>query len=112
MKRGDKARRALKDLIPTIPSDRKYSRSASMALPSADPLDHHYRGEHPIRTLAYLFREDRGRLALGVLAYFVKHSPTFLLPLVTADVIDIVVKHRPISGLWIDSGILLLLLLF
>ena len=83
-----------------------------MALPSADPLDHHYRGEHPIRTLAYLFREDRGRLALGVLAYFVKHSPTFLLPLVTADVIDIVVKHRPISGLWIDSGILLLLLLF
>jgi ATP-binding cassette, subfamily B, bacterial len=82
-----------------------------MALPSADPLDHHYRGEHPIRTLAYLFREDRARLGLGVLAYFVKHSPTFLLPLVTADLIDIVVKHRPISGLWIDSGILLLLLM-
>jgi ATP-binding cassette subfamily B protein len=82
-----------------------------MALPSADPLDHHYRGEHPIRTLAYLFRADRGRLVLGILAYFVKHSPTFLLPLVTADVIDIVVKHRPISGLWVDSGILLALLL-
>ncbi|GAA1998004.1 ABC transporter ATP-binding protein [Catenulispora subtropica] len=82
-----------------------------MALPSADPLDHHYRGEHPIRTLAYLFREDRGRLGLGVLAYFVKHSPTFLLPLVTADVIDIVVRHRPISGLWVDSGILMALLM-
>lgn len=27
------------------------------------PLDHRYRGEHPIRTLAYLFRADRGRLA-------------------------------------------------
>ncbi|GAA2054896.1 ABC transporter ATP-binding protein [Catenulispora yoronensis] len=82
-----------------------------MALPSAHPLDHHYRGEHPIRTLAYLFREDRGRLAVGVLAYFVKHSPTFLLPLVTADVIDIVVKHRPISGLWLDSGLLMALLM-
>ena len=82
-----------------------------MASPSADPLEHHYRGEHPLRTLAYLFRADRGRLALGVLANFVKHCPTFLLPLMTADVIDIVVKHRPISGLWIDSGVLMALLL-
>ena len=82
-----------------------------MALPCADPLDHHYRGEHPVRTLAYLFREDRARLALGILAFFVKHSPTWLFPLVTANVIDTVVKHQPISRLWINCGVLFALLL-
>lgn len=81
-----------------------------MALPS-HPLDHQYRGEHPIRTLAYLFREDRGRLALGVFAFFVKHSPVFLLPLMTANVVDVVVKHQPIEQLWWNCGVLLALLL-
>jgi ATP-binding cassette, subfamily B, bacterial len=82
-----------------------------MALPAADPFDHHYRGEHPVRTLAYLFREDRGRLALGAVAFFFKHSPTWSLPLVTANVIDVVVKHEPLSRLWINAGVLLALLL-
>lgn len=82
-----------------------------MALPSADPVEHHYRGEHPMRTLAYLFREDRARLTLGVFTFFVKHSPTWLFPLVTANVIDAVVKHQPISTLWINCGLLFALLL-
>jgi ATP-binding cassette subfamily B protein len=75
------------------------------------PLDHYYRGEHPLRTLAYLCREDRGRLALGTAVFFVKNSPTWLLPLVTANVIDIVVKHLPIVQLWANCGVLLALLL-
>jgi ATP-binding cassette, subfamily B, bacterial len=81
-----------------------------MAL-SSHPLDHQYRGEHPIRTLAFLFRGDRARIALGVFAFFVKHSPVFLLPLATANVIDVVVKHRPIDQLWWNCGTLLALLL-
>ncbi|MFE0320745.1 hypothetical protein, partial [Streptomyces albogriseolus] len=32
-----------------------------MASPQTRPLDHRYRGEHPVRTLGYLFRADRGR---------------------------------------------------
>ncbi|BCJ73132.1 ABC transporter ATP-binding protein [Catellatospora sp. IY07-71] len=71
------------------------------------PLDHRYHGEHPVRTVAYLLREDRGRLALGVLAFAVKHSPTWLLPLVTANVIDVVVEHRPVAQLWWATAILL-----
>lgn len=82
-----------------------------MAYQAVDPLDHHYSGEHPLRTLAYLFREDRGRIALGSLAFFVKHSPTWLLPLVTANVIDVVVKHEPVSKLWWNCGVLFVLLL-
>ncbi|MFJ6214669.1 ABC transporter ATP-binding protein [Streptomyces sp. NPDC092296] len=80
-----------------------------MALPQG-PLDHRYRGEHPVRTLAYLFHEDRGRLALAALAFLVKHSPTWLTPLITANVIDVVVQHRPISSLWLSAGLLLVLL--
>jgi len=37
-----------------------------MASPLERPLDHRYEGEHPVRTLAYLFRADRRRLAAAV----------------------------------------------
>ncbi|MFD9003592.1 ABC transporter ATP-binding protein [Streptomyces sp. NPDC059582] len=75
------------------------------------PLDHRYRDEHPIRTLAYLFRADRRRLAAAALVFTVKHSPIWLLPLITASIIDTVVQHRPISGLWTSTGVILLILL-
>ncbi|HEX4791308.1 MAG TPA: ABC transporter transmembrane domain-containing protein, partial [Actinospica sp.] len=78
----------------------------------SEPIDHHhYRGEHPLRTLAYLAREDRARLGLGALVFAVKSSPTWLLPLVTANVVDIVVSHQPVHRLWFNCGLLLILLL-
>ncbi|WP_406131100.1 ABC transporter ATP-binding protein [Streptomyces sp. NBC_00989] len=82
-----------------------------MASPAEKPLDHHYRDEHPIRTLAYLFRADRRRLALAVGVFTVKHSPIWLLPLITASIIDTVVQHQPVSGIWISTGIILFILL-
>ncbi|MEV7965535.1 ABC transporter ATP-binding protein [Sphaerisporangium sp. NPDC088356] len=74
-------------------------------------LDHRYRGEHPLRTLVYLFREDRSRIAFAFGAFMVKHSPTWLLPLITANIIDIVVGHLPIWQLWVNTGVLLVLLI-
>ncbi|MFI9008712.1 ABC transporter ATP-binding protein [Actinosynnema sp. NPDC053489] len=74
------------------------------------PLDHRYRGEHPVRTLLYLFRADRGKLALGAGAFFVKHSPTWLTPVITAHVIDVVVAREPVSGIWLGAGLLLVTL--
>ncbi|NUR93402.1 MAG: ABC transporter ATP-binding protein [Nonomuraea sp.] len=74
-------------------------------------LDHQYRGEHPVRTLAYLFREERGNLAVAVLAFMVKHSPTWLLPLITANVIDVLVSRGPAGQLWVNTGVLLVMLL-
>jgi ATP-binding cassette subfamily B protein len=82
-----------------------------MASPLERPLDHRYRGEHPVRTLAYLFRADRKRLAAAVGIFTVKHSPVWLLPLITASIIDTVVEHRPITELWLSTGIILLILL-
>ncbi|MFI6345366.1 ABC transporter transmembrane domain-containing protein [Streptomyces sp. NPDC050560] len=76
-----------------------------------DSLDHRYRGEHPVRTLAYLFRPDRGRLAVAAGAFLVKHSPVWLLPLITANVLDVVVSHGDVRLLWLNAGGLLLILL-
>ncbi|GII58380.1 ABC transporter ATP-binding protein [Planotetraspora thailandica] len=74
-------------------------------------LDHRYRGEHPVRTLAYLFREDRRGIAVAVGAFMVKHSPTWTLPLITANVIDVLVARKPVAELWINTAVLLLLLM-
>ncbi|WP_062213227.1 ABC transporter ATP-binding protein [Streptomyces sp. NBRC 109706] len=81
-----------------------------MALPQG-PLEHRYRGEHPVRTLAYLFRDDRLRILVAVLAFIVKHSPVWLLPLVTANIIDIVVERRPIEELGTNTLVLLVVLM-
>ncbi|MBG0812632.1 ABC transporter ATP-binding protein [Planomonospora sp. ID82291] len=74
-------------------------------------LDHRYRGEHPVRTLAYLFKEDRLRLAVAVLAFLVKHSPVWILPLITANIVNVVVYQRPLAQLWANTAVLLALLL-
>ncbi|MFD4117183.1 ABC transporter ATP-binding protein [Streptomyces niveus] len=81
------------------------------SLPSSAALDHRYRGEHPVRTLGYLFRPDRLRLAVAVLAFIGKHSPIWLLPLITANIIDTVVRHGPESDIWLNAGVLLVVLL-
>ncbi|MFJ8113534.1 ABC transporter ATP-binding protein [Streptomyces sp. NPDC096132] len=75
------------------------------------PLDHRYRGEHPIRTLAYLLRADRRSLAGAVVVFTVKHSPVWLLPLITASIIDTVVQHQPLARLWTSTSVILFILL-
>ncbi|MEU6459997.1 ABC transporter ATP-binding protein [Streptomyces sp. NPDC047065] len=82
-----------------------------MASPPAKPLDHRYRGEHPIRTLVYLLSADRRPLAGAVVVFTVKHSPVWLLPLITATIIDTVVQHGPIGDLWTSTGIIMFILL-
>lgn len=80
-----------------------------MALPQG-PLSHRYRGEHPVRTLLYLFQPDRRRVALAIAVYFAKHTPVWLLPLITANIIDVVVRHQPIAILWWNAAVLLVIL--
>ncbi|MGY5048992.1 ABC transporter ATP-binding protein [Streptomyces sp. 900105755] len=82
-----------------------------MASTSERPLDHRYRGEHPVRTLAYLLRADRRKLAAAVVVFTVKHSPIWLLPLITASVVDTVVQHGPVSRLWTSVAVIMAILL-
>ncbi|MDI5969994.1 ABC transporter ATP-binding protein [Streptomyces sp. SL13] len=77
---------------------------------SQEPLDHRYQGERPVRTLAYLFRQDRAVLLGSAGAFLIKHSPTWMIPPITAYVIDIIVKHRSATGMWYGGGLLLVLL--
>lgn len=75
----------------------------------ADALEHRYRGEHPIRTLWFLFEGRRRDLAVAALLFSVKHSPVWALPLVTANLIDAVAQHRPPHDLVINGAVILVL---
>ncbi|MBA3471078.1 MAG: ABC transporter ATP-binding protein [Herpetosiphonaceae bacterium] len=76
-------------------------------------FEQHYRGKHPIRTLFAMYREDWGKLALALVVYFIKHSPVWIMPLVTADIINIVSapQTHSLGRLWLDGGLLLVVLL-
>src|SRR5512142_579841 len=81
--------------------------------PENSPLEHRLHGENPLRTLLFLYRGERGRLLTGVACFVVKHSPVWLMPWLTANIIDIIAqpaKHA-LSELWVNAGILAALLL-
>lgn len=73
-------------------------------------LEHRFQGETPLKTLWLLFSSDRIHLFIAMGVFLIKHSPVWLLPLLTANIIDIVVQHRPIAELWRNALILVLLL--
>jgi len=73
-------------------------------------LEHHYQGETPLRTLRLLLESDRLRLLIAGIVFIVKHSPVWLLPLLTANIINVIVEHRPIAELWWNTLLLVLLL--
>lgn len=73
-------------------------------------LEHRFQGETPLKTLWLLFSSDRIHLFIAMGVFLIKHSPVWLLPLLTANIIDIVVQHRPIAELWWNALILVLLL--
>lgn len=63
----------------------------------------------PLRSLVRLFRPQRTRLALAGLAFAVKHSPVWVVPALTASVIDIVVDHRPLHELAVIALLMVLI---
>ncbi len=76
------------------------------------PLEHRFQGENPLRTLLYLYRGERGKLLRGVGFYIIKHSPVWMMPLLTANIIDIIAqpdKHAQ-SELWLNALLLAVLL--
>lgn len=61
----------------------------------------------PLKTLFYLYRGNMKRLFISSLFFLVKHSPVWIIPVVTANIINIASqpsKHS-ISELWINLGI-------
>ena len=64
-------------------------------------------GDHSLKLLFGLYRGSYGYLFLSLLFYVIKHSPAWLLPIVTAKVVDIVA-----SGNRTEYGIIVWYLLF
>ncbi|MBG6215200.1 ATP-binding cassette subfamily B protein [Cryobacterium sp. CAN_C3] len=59
----------------------------------------------PFRSFLRLLRPYRGRLSLSTLAFLVKDSPAWLLPPLTAAIIDIVIARGPLPSLWLLAGL-------
>ena len=69
-------------------------------------VEHRYVGESPIRTLLYLFEEQKLRVFFAFIFFSIKHSPTWVIPLLTANTIDIIASHKSLSKLIINVAIL------
>lgn len=70
-----------------------------------DPIENQFRADKPWRTLLNLYRPERRWVVLAMVTYVFKASPVWVLPVVTANIIDIV-AHRSSGGLkalWINA---------
>lgn len=67
-------------------------------------------GGSALRALGHLFHPHRWRLGGALAVFVVKHSPVWLLPLVTATIVDTVVLHLPLPGMWVATGLIMLIL--
>ncbi len=70
-------------------------------------VEHGYVGESPIRTLLYLFEEQKLRVFLAFILFSIKHSPSWVIPLLTANIIDIITSHKSTTSLLINIAILI-----
>jgi ATP-binding cassette subfamily B protein len=68
-------------------------------------IEHAIDGRHPVRSVFRLLDLHRGRV-LGAVAFFtVKDTPLWLLPVITAAIIDVVVAGGPLSTLMIWAAV-------
>lgn len=67
----------------------------------------------PIKTLIYLYKDNLGKLLLSLLFFIIKHSPAWVMPIITANVIDIASSHgsRSLRELWLNLIIAFILIL-
>ncbi len=69
-----------------------------------DPMEIQFDGRRPWRTLGHLYWPERRSVALALVSYLFKASPVWILPVITANIIDII-AHRSAGGLralWIN----------
>ncbi|MFP4139499.1 MAG: ABC transporter ATP-binding protein [Phycisphaerae bacterium] len=77
----------------------------------ADILSHRYDRERPVRSLWFLYAEERGRIGLSLVFYVLKHSPVWLWPVGMEWITSAVLLGWP-EGLWpmLYSGALVALI--
>ena len=72
-----------------------------------DPVEIHYEAKHPWRTLLNLYWPERRWMSLALFSYLFKASPVWILPVITANIIDILA--HPAGGglrlLWLNAAV-------
>ena len=74
-------------------------------------LEHRFSGERPIATLRYLLSDEKRNFALAVFFFAVKHSPAWVLPLVTANLIDDLIQKSSVRSVVINAFIFIFVIL-
>src|ERR1035437_5249339 len=72
-----------------------------------DPVENNFRADKPWRTLLNLYRPERRWVFAAMISYLFKASPLWILPVVTANLTDII-AHRSAGGLrslWINVAV-------
>ncbi len=67
-------------------------------------------GAHPVRSLVGMLGQYRSRLIPALLVFAVKDSPLWIMPVLTASLIDVVVAKGPLSTIWVIGAIALVTL--
>ena len=62
-------------------------------------------GAHPTRTLFRLLAPHRWPIAGSVVLFAIKDSPLWVLPILTARIIDVVVRGGELGELWLYAGL-------
>jgi ATP-binding cassette, subfamily B, bacterial len=72
-----------------------------------DPVEIQFDGQRPWRTLWNLYWPERRWVLLAMLAYFFKASPLWILPVVTANIVDVIAQRRDggMPLLWSNAAI-------
>ncbi len=72
-----------------------------------DPVDIQFDGQRPWGTLRNLYWPERRAVGLALVSYLFKASPVWILPVITANIIDIVAQRRDggTRGLWLNAAV-------
>src|SRR6266567_6824257 len=70
-------------------------------------LSVHFDADKPWRTLLRLYLPERRWVAITLLSYLFKASPVWILPVVTANLIDIIARRQPggAQALWLNAAV-------
>lgn len=79
---------------------------------SSLPLETHFVGGRPWRTLIGLYRGHLSKLVLACLYFVIKSAPSWAMPLITANVIDVISASGPNAArdLFLNAGVMMFLL--
>ncbi|HWC60338.1 MAG TPA: ABC transporter ATP-binding protein, partial [Verrucomicrobiae bacterium] len=72
-----------------------------------NPVENQFRTGQPWRTLLNLYWPERRSVGFALLSYLFKASPVWILPVITANIIDIIAHHREggLRALWLNAAV-------